>query len=157
MWYVWGNINGHVWSVLISNKHILYSLFVHACVCVSVCVNIYRYVCHIDSIQIWPEACSAFLTINKSKYTGSQGKTLSITDCAYYSADMIKSMIRYVEEQTDDGCDDTPAATTSHGSNKASSSSSVSPLMSFVMANDTNYKQKCYKPLLKRPTAGRQW
>ena len=26
--------------------------------------------------------------------------------------------------------------------------------MSFVMGNDTNYKQKFYKPLLKRPSAG---
>jgi len=30
----------------------------------------------------------------------------------------------------------------------------ISPLMSFVMGNDTNYKQKFYKPLLKRPSAG---
>lgn len=66
------------------------------------------------------------------------------------SADMIKSMVRYVEEQSHNGHDDMPTATTSRGGNN------VSPLMSFVMANDTNYKQKSYKPLLKRPTAGKQ-
>ena len=71
---------------------------------------------------------------------------------SYCSADMIKSMVRYVEEQNPSGHDDTPMATTACGSDN--SSSNVSPLMSFVMANDTNYKQKFYKPLLKRPTAG---
>ena len=69
---------------------------------------------------------------------------------------MIKSMIESVEEQNRSGQNsDKPTAATGHTSDRGeSSSSSVSPLMSFVMANDTNYKQKVYKPLLKRPTAG---
>ena len=66
---------------------------------------------------------------------------------------MIKSMVKYVEEQGPDGDNDTAIPTTSRGGD--SGNSGVSPLMSFVMANDINYKQKCYKPLLKRPTAGK--
>ena len=75
---------------------------------------------------------------------------------SHCSADMIKSMVKSVEEQSRSVQDsDRPTAVTSHGSDKGDGSSSgVSPLMSFVMANDTNYKQKVYKPLLKRPTAG---
>ena len=73
---------------------------------------------------------------------------------SHCSADMLRSMVKYVEEQSCDGHDDTPTAATSHGSDRSSSGSGVSPLMSFVMANDTNYKQKFYKPLLKRPAAG---
>lgn len=66
---------------------------------------------------------------------------------------MIKSMVKYVEDRSLNGDDDTPTPTTS-GGGESTSGSAVSPLMSFMMANDTNYKQKFYKPLLKRPSAG---
>ena len=71
---------------------------------------------------------------------------------SHCSADMVKSMVKYVEERSPNEDDDTAIPTTSDNS-----SSGVSPLMSFVMANDTNYKQKFYKPLLKRPSAGMQY
>ena len=54
------------------------------------------------------------------------------------SADMVKSMMDSIQQT----------------SSSVSSDEGVSPLMSFVMGNDTNYKQKFYKPLLKRPSAG---
>ncbi|XP_065889712.1 tRNA pseudouridine(38/39) synthase-like [Dysidea avara] len=54
-------------------------------------------------------------------------------------ADMIKCMMDSIQHTS---------SVSSTGSDGG-----ISPLMSFVMGNDTNYKQKFYKPLLKRPSA----
>lgn len=140
-------------SLSVINTFSVIHLFVHARMYVYVCCiinNIHTIMARNTQGFLWE-----FFAINKSQCTGRLRMPVTLTvHGSHCSADMIKGMVKYVEEQNHGGCDDTPAATTSHGSDKASSGSSVSPLMSFVMANDTNYKQKLYKPLLKRPTAG---
>ena len=62
------------------------------------------------------------------------------TNGVLFSADMIKCMMDSIQHTS------SVSLTGSDGD--------ISPLMSFVMGNDTNYKQKFYKPLLKRPSAG---